>query len=133
MALVSTLSLIGYWWSPEEPDWPHPAALIDQDWDEEERRTVATYFRHGTLAASFLGNSCCRICTKDVGCHEFTDGVFVWPQGLAHYIEEHSVRLPQPLIDHALARHAVLETAQANVERWKRWCGVEGPKEELRS
>jgi hypothetical protein len=59
--------------------------------------------------------------------------VFLWPQGQAHYIEKHSVRLPRPLIDHALARLAAVATAETNVGWWKRACGLHGTESELRS
>jgi hypothetical protein len=33
------------------------------------------------------------------GCAELTDGThLVWPEGLAHYVEEHNVRLPDEII-----------------------------------
>ncbi len=37
------------------------------------------------------------------GFEEFTDGVFQWPEGLAHYVLEHSVRLPAEVVQHAIA------------------------------
>ena len=35
-----------------------------------------------------------------MGSREYTDGTFVWPEGLPHYVEHHQVRLPQEAIDH---------------------------------
>lgn len=41
------------------------------------------------------GTSLCRICGQANGSAELTHGVrFVWPEGLAHYVEAHDVRLP---------------------------------------
>lgn len=31
-----------------------------------------------------------------------SDGTFVWPEGFAHYLEEHAVRPPQEFVQHAL-------------------------------
>jgi hypothetical protein len=31
---------------------------------------------------------------------ERTDGFFLWPEGLAHYVRDHSVRLPDEVISH---------------------------------
>jgi len=34
-----------------------------------------------------------------MGCVDYFDGIWEWPQGLAHYVEKHSVVLPQEFID----------------------------------
>jgi hypothetical protein len=45
-----------------------------------------------------------RIFDKDeMGSGERTDGVYVWPEGLVHYLEKHNVRLPQEFVDHVLS------------------------------
>ena len=51
----------------------------------------------GLLALSVL-------CGKTNGCAEVTDGVYLWPEGLAHYVREHSVRLPDDVLDHIKQR-----------------------------
>jgi hypothetical protein len=38
----------------------------------------------------------------DMGSIERTDGIYVWPEGLTHYVKEHNVRLPQEFVDHVL-------------------------------
>jgi len=38
----------------------------------------------------------------DMGELEMSDGIYVWPDGLAHYIEEHNVRLPEEFVAHVL-------------------------------
>ena len=40
------------------------------------------------------GLSTCRLCGKANGSQEFSDGHYLWPEGLGHYIREHGVRLP---------------------------------------
>jgi hypothetical protein len=49
-----------------------------------------------------MGYSFCRfgcgIPDRDMGSCDFYDGEWLWPQGLAHYIERHSVRLPDEFI-----------------------------------
>lgn len=59
------------------------------------------YFAAGTLFRTFTGHSPCRFCGIDNGAIEYTDGTYVWPEGLAHYIHEHAVRLPDELVRHA--------------------------------
>jgi hypothetical protein len=42
-----------------------------------------------------------------MGRAELTDGVYVWPEGLAHYLEKHNVRLPKEFVQHVLSSPAV--------------------------
>jgi hypothetical protein len=42
----------------------------------------------------------CLFCGESVSAVEVTDGVFVWPKSLSHYVGEHSVRLPRAVIEH---------------------------------
>src|SRR5215471_636531 len=90
------LILIGYWRSADQPNWPDPAWFIDPEWDPAVRARIVEYLRTGTLARVFCGLSWCRFrCATDiVGSAELTDGRFLWPEGLAHYVEHHGVRLP---------------------------------------
>ncbi|MEU5860064.1 MULTISPECIES: hypothetical protein [unclassified Nonomuraea] len=91
--------MIGYWWSPEAPERPRPHELIDPDWDPEERDLLALYLESGQQAPyRATGPSPCRICNEPSGNLELTDGVFLWPQGLAHYVRDHSVRLPAEIV-----------------------------------
>ena len=52
------------------------------------------------------GTSWCRVCGKANGSAEHTDGVYLWPKGLAHYVCEHGVRPPVSVIRHILSRQA---------------------------
>jgi hypothetical protein len=47
-----------------------------------------------------MGYSECRLCGARNGSLELTDGVYVWPDGLSHYVRQHSVRLPTAFTDH---------------------------------
>jgi len=73
---------------------PDPAQHIDEAWDEREREVVGTYLANGTIVRSYLGCSSCRICRQVNGSAELTDGLYLWPEDLAHYVNEHAVRLP---------------------------------------
>ncbi|GAA3654726.1 hypothetical protein GCM10022224_017170 [Nonomuraea antimicrobica] len=98
----SSLRLIGYWWSHDAPEWPRPQDWSDPYWSLEERDLVALYLESGQhMPYATAGLSLCRLCDKPNGSLEFTDGVFLWPQGLAHYVREHSVRLPDEIIKRA--------------------------------
>lgn len=90
------LRVIGYWQDPSAPKArPDVRDFVDPGIDPEQRAAVATYLRSGTVFVAAAGFSTCRICGIVNGSTELTDGKhFVWPQGLAHYVEVHDVRLP---------------------------------------
>ena len=111
---------IGLWVSEERPDLPDPRALMDSGWDADEREDVASYLSYGTVARAYMGFSTCRVCGfSRNGNLEFTDGVFLWPQGLAHYVREHSVRLPAEIVDHARIRLQGIESAIVDEAWWR--------------
>jgi hypothetical protein len=103
----TSLRPIGYWRSSEAPELPDPSDHVDLGWDAEERRNVGTYLSGGrTPPWAFDGWSTCRICGAKNSAQEFIDGVYLWPEGLAHYVLEHSVRMPQHVVDHVNERRA---------------------------
>lgn len=112
------LRLIGYWRDEQHGDYPDPHDMVDQSWDDCQRFIVATYFRRGTFLRGFMGLSPCRLCGKPNGASEYTDGVLVWPEGLAHYIEDHSVRLPEAIEQYVLHRVDGLEATSPSLEWW---------------
>lgn len=97
------LSLIGYWRAEGDStsEYPDPRDWVDTEWDEDERHATWFYFASGTLFRTYVGYSACRLCGMGNGAVEYTDGTYVWPEGLAHYIYDHAVRLPDDLIRHA--------------------------------
>jgi hypothetical protein len=82
---------------------PDPACLVWAGWDPAELPNVLAYLRAGRVWISFNGWSYCRfgcgIDPRALGDSDLTDGEWVWPEGLAHYAETHSVRLPDEFID----------------------------------
>jgi len=93
---------IGYWWSEYQPDLPKPQDYVDTTWDPVERDAVIAYLEAAETVHSWLGPSRCRFCNEWVGTTCLSDGTFVWPEGLPHYLREHGVRVPQEFIDHVL-------------------------------
>jgi hypothetical protein len=70
-----------------------------------------------------------------MGSQDLTDGVWVWPEGLAHYVSAHSVRLPEMFLEQA-RNHRYKVTPQQlaephpeadgefgvyDFELWRRW------------
>jgi len=117
---MAPLSLIGYWRADGDftSDYPDPHDWIDTEWDEDERHATWFYFATGTLFRTYMGYSPCRICGINNGAVEYTDGTYVWPEGLAHYILDHAVRLPNQLVRHAQERLDALESREVAPVWW---------------
>ena len=113
------LTRVGYWASETQREWPEVKDLVDADWDEAEKEKLATYLSHGILARAYLGKSTCRICESPNGSTELTDGTYVWPEGLSHYVLEHNVRIPAPFVEHALEVTESIENAEIDDSWWR--------------
>jgi len=116
-----TLKRIGYWaplqrWarfeldSDGEPAWPDIRRAVRTGWLAAERAQLVEYLRNGYHCWGALGFSACRFECHDnysiLGSGEFTDGEWVWPEGLFHYVERHAVMLPEEFV------------ASASVNKW---------------
>lgn len=117
---MTVLRLIGFWRNEQHPEYPSPADWVDAGWDDEERHAVWHYLASGTMLHAWMGFSPCRMCGKDNGALDFTDDTYVWPEGLAHYVYDHDIRLPGEFVEHALRRQRELEEAESSVEWWLR-------------
>ena len=95
---------IGHWYSKHEPDLPNPKDHVDSKWDSDERNMVINYLDSGEVDRRYRGSSSCRFCDCVNGSTSLTDGTYIWPQGLSHYLREHKVRLSQEFISHVNSR-----------------------------
>lgn len=94
---------VGYWYSDREPELPMPDSNESMEHEEE----IARYLRSHKEINRYRGSSTCRICgDRRNGSTELSDGTYIWPQGLAHYVEEHKTTLPAEFIEHILANPA---------------------------
>lgn len=115
-----SVRLIGFW-APadgEESELPDPTDFVDAEYDEDERWWVADYLERGQVALSFTGVSRCRLCSCPNGSRDLTDGTYVWPEGLGHYVLVHGVRLPAEFITHIEDRLAALEALERDRSWW---------------
>ena len=87
----------------DENRWPDVLDFVDPTWDAAARQAVADHLRQGVRTNPYRGLSPCRICGRSNGSAERTDGVYCWPEGLAHYVIEHQVRLPDAFVAHVLS------------------------------
>jgi hypothetical protein len=116
---MDPLTLIGYWHGDRAPGWPDPVDFVDTEWDADEREGVFMYLRRGLLARAFLGPSSCRFCQAKVGNLELTDGYYIWPEGLAHYVWEHSVRLPPEFVQHVARMERARDDLRIDETWWR--------------
>lgn len=140
------IRLIGYWWSSYEggPD-PHPADLCDSAWNPHDREALLRYLDNAPVLFAYFGYSYCRfdcgIDDKQMGCRTLTDGTWGWPQGLAHYVRQHAVRLPDEFVAHARQagfemRYDIpdddwLPAPEADLSFWRTWAFENFPRAEL--
>ena len=97
---------IGHWHdNPTERSLPHPQALVDWNWEPLRRWRMIHYLRGGRIETEWRGWSYCRVgCWRlHLGTADLTDGVWVWPEGLAHYVAFHGIRLPDEFVAYAAA------------------------------
>lgn len=112
------LQRVGYW-GEAGSGLPAPSSLVDEAWDAAERRLVAEHLGRGFVARAYLGYSACRICGAQNGSLELTDGAFVWPEGLEHYVTAHAVRLPDAFVEHVHSFTDEIESADVDETWWR--------------
>lgn len=95
---------VGFWWSDNEPWFPHPKSFVDPKWGRVDREVVSLYLERGLTKDTYFGHSVCRFCGKENGCRDLTDGTYVWPEGYAHYLREHGVKPPIHFIEHVRSK-----------------------------
>lgn len=80
------------------------------------------YLGRGFVVRACTGLSPCRMCGKGNGSLELSDGTYVGPEGLKHYVQDHHVRPPEPFTSHVLARTEAFESAGRDETWWRTFC-----------
>lgn len=91
------LKAIGYWMSDVQDYLPVPKAGI---WNENDRQKAITYLDASPMALTNRAGELCHLCNKEIGGMERTDGIYIWPSSLVHYIKDHCVTLPPYFMQH---------------------------------
>lgn len=96
------LIAIGYWNSKfyGEERFIYPQELAT-DTISNDMVKLSKYISEGMPAIAWAGCAGCRICDETLGTCCLTDGVYIWPQKLEHYILKHKIILPEEFINHA--------------------------------
>jgi hypothetical protein len=123
------LILIGYWHGFYEEAYPDPGSFVDDNWNAEEKERIIAYLKAAhQMPYAAGGLSWCRFrCgIAGLGNTEFTDGTWLWPAGLLHYVETHNVKLPREVLDHMLTNKNI-NTGSGKIgvdmEWWKHQIG----------
>lgn len=120
---------IGKWiQSLKDTEHPPPHELV-VEYDVETRTKVIWYLNHGHVLHKSLGHAWCLFrCDYEEAYFERTDGTWVWPCDLSHYVETHNIRLPGEFISNAVASdnlpafEEVWHTRDIDFSYWRRWC-----------
>jgi hypothetical protein len=125
---------VGYWTTGWDPDRPNPGSFVDPDWSHEERQEVLGHLRAGIALPWEQGPvEFCSFCGSVLVVQELTDGTYVWPTGLIHYVDAHAIRLPGLFVLHVKRSPALEVSRQAGsfVEGQRRdsewWNALSGP------
>jgi len=107
------LIAVGFWRNdlrePTTDPWrPDPRLILATLGAQPADPQVVSYLRNGRVFATYRGHSWCRfgcgVRLESMGSRDLTDGIWLWPEGLVHYVEVHGVALPGDFIADARRR-----------------------------
>lgn len=108
--------LIGYWKSSLRDPYALPRHF-EAPLALGVRSMLVDYLRRGRVVNQYRGHSWCRYgCRMLNGSAEQTDGEWIWPTDLPHYIEMHGVALPPEFLEHVFFRGTRGQILQARKE-----------------
>ena len=105
-----------FWRDDSYDRYPWPGDFVGE-WDLDERALVVKYLKVGYPCNHYRGMSGCRLCAQMLGSSERTDGTWLWPDQLDHYVEEHSVLLPPAMLADLWARSFHYQTKEEVARR----------------
>jgi hypothetical protein len=94
-----TARLLGYWKASLRDSYALPQHF-EASLPPAVRKSIVAYLDSAPIVNQTRGHSYCRYGCGDNGSAERTDGEWVWPTGLSHYVKVHNVALPREFIDH---------------------------------
>ncbi|WP_054851350.1 hypothetical protein [Olleya sp. ITB9] len=67
----------------------------------KNKNIIIRYLRNGYEVSSVSTAKECEICNKPVGSTLYlSDGYWIWPKWLIHYVQEHNMKLPNDFLIH---------------------------------
>lgn len=88
--------------------------IIDSEWNPTDINRIVNYLRQCPVV---IGTStppiACAMCDHKIPNPSIqrTDGVWIWPEVLTHYVEMHHVRLPDRMTEHIRAQEFEIPAA----------------------
>ncbi|BCU78300.1 hypothetical protein [Luteolibacter sp. LG18] len=124
------MKAIGYWMGNlHQWDLPLPQELVG-NMEASLREEICRYLESGHLFAQYRGCSWCRfqcgVADEAMGSGEFTDGTWVWPEGLVHYVRHHRVVVPEEFVASVKAggiKPEPTEWGSPSLDFWREWSG----------
>ena len=84
-------------------------AWTDEEWSLNDIGKIVKYLNNApiTLTVTPLGDLICIYCGKNLGesSRIHSDGIWVWPSSLPHFVRCHNVCLPDEFVDHIRSRN----------------------------
>ncbi len=103
-----------------EAHLPRLEVWIAPDWQPTDKAGLLRYIEQSpVVVAASTPQTPCLICDKRLSSSSFqSDGVWLWPQDLIHYLNAHQVRLPEALVEHIRAKnHRPPEAVTIDIDR----------------
>lgn len=130
---AGVLKAIGFWNGYNENRFIDPSALVDEGWEDSNKGKIIAYLNGFPRINHQNGYSYCRFgCNEgsmfdpNMGCAERSDGIWVWPEGLVHYVDDHYIKLPSEFVDTMKSNDfkCVDDVGQGIVDYgfWEDWC-----------
>lgn len=123
------MPIIGYWIESLDDDRFLAPQEVAEKLELDIVEQVIAYLRNGKLYEKYRGCSWCRFvhrCSEqNVGSSELTDGYWIWPEGLIHYVQVHKVALPEEFLADALNKVTIRsKSTEPNPDLgfWLNWC-----------
>lgn len=98
----------GIWADGDEPasELPTLESTIDPSWNPPDKERLVSYLTQSPIVVAGGAIIACRLCPRNVPMTTFqSDGVWLWPMDLSHYVLYHSVTLPDRLVQHVRNRN----------------------------
>ena len=92
---------IGYWQSYTQPFLPSPGNSVKNYYNTQQIYDYTKILNSSKMVAgNQMGFSWCRFRCGEInmGNKEFTNGIYIWPEGLVHYVNDHNIILPNEFL-----------------------------------
>lgn len=77
--------------------------FVDLNWEQDEKQAVLAYLdRSEVVVVALIPSVKCVLCGENAGNPSAykSDGVWLWPEDLAHNVRRHGIRVPDRMVEH---------------------------------